>query len=99
MPRFGTRCADSSRKITRTKCASQTRRPTSPRSRCCCGIGSSTTKRAVMDKATKQVSYQQVTLSQDEGPRPDTTAEGRAGIKPVVEAKTISTGDARQFHD
>jgi acetyl-CoA C-acetyltransferase len=52
-----------------------------------------------MDKATKQVSYQQVTLSQDEGPRPDTTAEGLAGIKPVFEGKTISAGNASQLSD
>ena len=29
------------------------------------------------------VSYQQVTLSTDEGPRPDTTAEGLAAVKPA----------------
>src|SRR3954462_511853 len=37
------------------------------------------TTTAVTDKATGAVSYQQVTLSADEGPRPDTTAEGLAG--------------------
>ena len=34
------------------------------------------TTMAVTDKATGAVSYQEVTLSADEGPRPDTTAEG-----------------------
>jgi acetyl-CoA C-acetyltransferase len=54
---------------------------------------------AVVDKATKQVSLQEVTLSMDEGPRPDTTAEGLAKIKPVFEGKTISAGNASQLSD
>src|SRR5206468_3634337 len=58
-----------------------------------------TTRMAVVDKDTKQVSYQQVTLSKDEGPRPDTTAEGLAKIKPVFEGKTISAGNASQLSD
>ena len=58
-----------------------------------------TTKMAVVDKDTKEVSYQQVTLTKDEGPRPDTTAEGLAKIKPVFEGKTISAGNASQLSD
>ena len=42
-----------------------------------------TTKMAVTDKATGAVSFKDVTLSQDEGPRPETTAEGLAGLKAV----------------
>src|SRR5258705_1144150 len=57
------------------------------------------TKMAVVDKDTKEVTYQQVTLSKDEGPRPDTTAEGLAKIKPVVKGKTISAGNASQLSD
>ena len=53
----------------------------------------------VVDKATKRVSLQEVTLSTDEGPRPDTTAEGLAKIKPVFEGKTISVGNASQLSD
>jgi acetyl-CoA C-acetyltransferase len=53
------------------------------------------TKMAVIDKETKQVSLRDVTLAQDEGPRPDTTAE----IKPVFEGKTISAGNASQLSD
>src|ERR1700726_1845335 len=52
------------------------------------------TKMAVVDKDTKDVTYKEVTLSKDEGPRPDTTAEGLAKIKPVFEGKTISAGNA-----
>ena len=40
-----------------------------------------------------------MTLSKDEGPRPDTTAEGLAKIKPVFEGKTISAGNASQLSD
>jgi acetyl-CoA C-acetyltransferase len=58
-----------------------------------------TTKMAVVDKDTKEVSYQTVTLSNDEGPRPDTTAEGLAKVKPVFEGKTISAGNASQLSD
>src|SRR3984885_13021818 len=58
-----------------------------------------TTKMAVVNKDTKEVSYQQVTLTKDEGPRPDTTAEGLAKIKPVFEGKTISAGNASQLSD
>jgi acetyl-CoA C-acetyltransferase len=57
------------------------------------------TKMAVVDKDTKEVSFQDVTLAKDEGPRPDTTAEGLARIKPVFEGKTISAGNASQLSD
>src|SRR5262249_12901289 len=53
----------------------------------------------VIDKETKQVSLRDVTLAQDEGPRPDTTAEGLAKIKPVFEGKTITAGNASQLSD
>jgi acetyl-CoA C-acetyltransferase len=58
-----------------------------------------TTRMAVIDKETKQVSLQDVTIAKDEGPRPDTTAEGLAKIKPVFEGKTISAGNASQLSD
>ena len=58
-----------------------------------------TTKMAVVDKDTQAVSFQQVTIAKDEGPRPDSTAEGLAKIKPVFEGKTISAGNASQLSD
>ena len=58
-----------------------------------------TTKMAVVDKGTKKVSYKEVTLTKDEGPRPDSTLEGIASIKPVFEGKTISAGNASQLSD
>jgi acetyl-CoA acetyltransferase family protein len=57
------------------------------------------TKMAVVDKATKEVSFKDVTLSQDEGPRPDTTAEGLAGLKPVRENGSVTAGNASQLSD
>jgi acetyl-CoA C-acetyltransferase len=57
------------------------------------------TKMAVVDKATKEVSYKDITLSQDEGPRPDTSAEGLASLKPVREGGSITAGNASQLSD
>ena len=57
------------------------------------------TKMVVVNKDTKLISRRVVTLSKDEGPRSDTTAEGLAKIKPVFEGKTISAGNASQLSD
>src|SRR5882672_5404911 len=58
------------------------------------------TTMAVTDKATGAVSYRQVTLSTDEGPRPDTTAEGLATVKPAKEPGfTVTGGNASQLSD
>jgi acetyl-CoA C-acetyltransferase/acetyl-CoA acyltransferase len=58
------------------------------------------TTMAVTDKATGAVSYQQVTLSTDEGPRPDTTAQGLAAVKPAKgPGFTITGGNASQLSD
>ena len=58
------------------------------------------TTMAVTDKATGAVSYRPVTLSTDEGPRPDTTAEGLAGVKPAKgPGFTITGGNASQLSD
>ena len=59
-----------------------------------------TTTMAVTDKASGALSYRQVTLSADEGPRPDTTAEGLAGVKPAKgPGFTITGGNASQLSD
>ncbi len=58
------------------------------------------TAMAITDKATGAVSYQQVTLSADEGPRPDTTAEGLANVKPAKgPGFTVTGGNASQLSD
>jgi acetyl-CoA C-acetyltransferase/acetyl-CoA acyltransferase len=54
---------------------------------------------SVVDKATKEVSTRSVTLAADEGPRPETTAEGLAGLKPVREGGVITAGNASQLSD
>ena len=40
-----------------------------------------------------------MTLAHDEGPRPETTAEGLAGLKPVRESGCITAGNASQLSD
>lgn len=58
------------------------------------------TVKGVMDKETKEISLQEVTLEHDEGMRADTTAEGLASLKAVVaEDKTITAGNASQLSD
>jgi acetyl-CoA acetyltransferase family protein len=54
---------------------------------------------AIVDKATKEVSHKEVTLSKDEGNRADTTIEGLRGLKTVIEGGTITAGNASQLSD
>ncbi|MBA2932658.1 acetyl-CoA C-acyltransferase [Sphingomonas sp. CGMCC 1.13654] len=54
---------------------------------------------AVTDKATGETSHKEVTLAKDEGNRPDTTAEGLAALKTVVEGGVITAGNASQLSD
>src|SRR5436309_5037451 len=59
-----------------------------------------TTQMGIADKATGEISFKDVTLSKDEGPRPDTSAEGLAGLKAVRgEGFTITAGNASQLSD
>lgn len=58
-----------------------------------------TTQMAVVDKATEQVSYRSVTLSRDEGNRPETTLESLQNLKPVIEGGVITAGNASQLSD
>ena len=53
----------------------------------------------VADKASGQLGTREVTLSDDEGRRPDTTLEGVAGIRPAIPGGVISAGNASQFSD
>jgi len=62
-------------------------------------IAPMTTKMAVADKVTKEISFKDITLSQDEGPRPETTGEGLASLKPVREGGVITAGNASQLSD
>jgi len=57
------------------------------------------TKR-IVDKESGEVSYQTVTLTKDEGNRPDTTLEGLRALKPVVrEDGCVTAGNASQLSD
>jgi acetyl-CoA C-acetyltransferase len=58
-----------------------------------------TTKMAVVDRETKEVSYREVTVRRDECNRPDTTLEGLASLKPVREGGFITAGNASQLSD
>ena len=65
-----------------------------------------TTTMQVVDKATGQASTKEVTLSKDEGNRPDTTLEGLAALKPVFgggevvsQGRFITAGNASQLSD
>jgi acetyl-CoA C-acetyltransferase len=53
----------------------------------------------VVDKTTGQETIKEVTLSQDEGIRADTTYEGVSQIKPAIEGGCIAAGNASQFSD
>ena len=65
-----------------------------------------TTSMLVTDKATGQTSSKEVTLSKDEGNRPDTTLEGLQSLKPVFgggeeieQGQFITAGNASQLSD
>jgi acetyl-CoA C-acetyltransferase len=58
-----------------------------------------TTTMKVVDKETGAESMKEVTVSEDEGIRPDTTFEGVSKIKPALEGGTIAAGNASQFSD
>jgi acetyl-CoA C-acetyltransferase len=62
-------------------------------------IAPMTTTMKVVDKATGAESTREVTVSQDEGIRPDTTYDGVSKIKPAIEGGVISAGNASQFSD
>ncbi len=58
-----------------------------------------TATKGIMDKETKEISFEEVTLSKDEGNRPSTTLEGLAGLNPVIEGGVITGGNASQLSD
>jgi acetyl-CoA C-acetyltransferase len=58
-----------------------------------------TATKAVKDKATGEVGFQEVTLAKDEGNRPETTADALAGLKPVFDGGHITAGNASQLSD
>lgn len=57
------------------------------------------TRMKVADKSTGETSYRDVMLSADEGNRPDTTYEGLASLKTVLDGGIITAGNASQLSD
>ncbi|WP_319772123.1 acetyl-CoA C-acyltransferase [Breoghania sp.] len=62
--------------------------------------------KAIVDKETREVSYQDVLLTKDEGNRPQTTLEDLSGLKPVFkdgmripEGRFVTAGNASQLSD
>ena len=59
-----------------------------------------TANMAVTNKETKEVTYKEVTLSKDEGNRPDTALEGLKALQPVLGPDmNITAGNASQLSD
>ncbi len=58
-----------------------------------------TATQMLVDRETKAVSYREVTLSKDEGNRPETTLESLQSLKPVIEGGFITAGNASQLSD
>jgi acetyl-CoA acetyltransferase family protein len=58
-----------------------------------------TAQMKLTDKTSQAVTYKTVTLSEDEGPRRDTSLEGLAKLKPVIDGGTVTAGNASQFSD
>jgi acetyl-CoA C-acetyltransferase len=58
-----------------------------------------TCQKAVTNKETGAVTYEEVTLKKDEGNRADTTIEGLRKLKPVREGGAITAGNASQLSD
>ncbi len=55
---------------------------------------------SVKDKATGEITKHQVTISKDEGNRPETTLEGLSSLQPVMGPEaTITAGNASQLSD
>ena len=58
-----------------------------------------TATRAAKDRNTGEVSFEEVTLTGDEGNRPDTTLEDLARLEPPVKGGVITAGNACQLSD
>jgi acetyl-CoA C-acetyltransferase len=58
-----------------------------------------TARKRVVDKASGAVSYQDVTLNQDEGNRPATQLTDLQGLKPIMEGGSVTAGNASQLSD
>ncbi len=55
--------------------------------------------KAVKDRETGEVTYEEVTLTKDEGNRPQTTLESLQELNPVIEGGAVTAGNASQLSD
>jgi len=55
--------------------------------------------KGIMNKETKEITFEDVVLEQDEGNRPETTLDGLAGLRTVRENGIITAGNASQLSD
>ena len=62
-------------------------------------IAPMTTTMGVVDKNTGAIGTREVTISSDEGIRPDTTLEGVSKIRSAIPGGVITAGNASQFSD
>jgi acetyl-CoA C-acetyltransferase len=58
-----------------------------------------TARKKLVDKASGEVSYEEVTLSLDEGNRPQTQLEDLSRLQPVVDGGCVTAGNASQLSD
>ena len=58
-----------------------------------------TTSMGVMNRETKEISFQDLTLNKDQGNRPSTVIEGLSGLNSVIENGYITAGNASQLSD
>jgi acetyl-CoA acetyltransferase family protein len=58
-----------------------------------------TVTKAIRNKETGEIAHEQVTLTKDEGNRPETTLEVLSGLKPVIPGGSITAGNASQLSD
>ncbi len=58
-----------------------------------------TVTRKIVDKASGAISFEEITLAQDEGNRPQTVIQDLVGLKPVIEGGCITAGNASQLSD
>jgi acetyl-CoA C-acetyltransferase len=58
-----------------------------------------TATKVIIDRETKVETFQEVTLTKDEGNRAETTLEGLQSLKAVIEGGVITAGNASQLSD
>ncbi|BAN48713.1 acetyl-CoA C-acyltransferase [Metapseudomonas resinovorans] len=64
-----------------------------------CEIVPVSVSKQLVDKASGAISFEQVTLTQDEGNRPQTRLEDLSALKPVIEGGCVTAGNASQLSD